>query len=51
MPTSHTRNIARVSPAGRLKELFDQLHEMTDTDEVVRVSAEHDVEFLAAPEP
>ena len=35
-----------VSPAGRLKELFDQLHEMTDLEEVVRVSAEHDVEFL-----
>lgn len=35
-----------VSPAGRLKELFDRLHEMTDPDEVVRVSAEHDVDFL-----
>ena len=39
-----------VSPAGRLKELFDQLHEMTDTGEVVRVSREHDVEFLPPPE-
>lgn len=35
-----------VSPAGKLKELFDELHEMTDTDEVVRVSALHDVDFL-----
>ena len=45
-----TRCLFWVSPAGRLKELFDQLHEMTDTDEVVRVSAEHDVDFLPAPE-
>lgn len=35
-----------VSPAGKLKELFEELHEMTDTDEVVRVSALHDVDFL-----
>lgn len=35
-----------VSPAGQLKELFEELHEMTDTDEVVRVSALHDVDFL-----
>lgn len=35
-----------VSPAGKLKDLFDELHEMTDTDEVVRVSALHDVDFL-----
>ena len=35
-----------VSPAGKLKELFDQLHDMTDVDEVVRVSAEHEVDFL-----
>lgn len=35
-----------VSPAGKLKELFDELHEMTDVEEVVRVSAEHDVDFL-----
>ena len=35
-----------VTPARRLKELFDQLHEMTDPDEVVRVSAEHEVDFL-----
>ncbi|MCY4243700.1 MAG: cupin domain-containing protein [Rhodobacter sp.] len=35
-----------VSPAGRLKELFDELHEMTDVEAVVRISAEHDVDFL-----
>ncbi|MCF3973826.1 cupin domain-containing protein [Paracoccus salsus] len=35
-----------VSPAGRLRALFETLHDMTDVDEVVRVSAEHDVDFL-----
>lgn len=35
-----------VSPAGKLKELFDELHELTDVEEVVRLSAEHDVDFL-----
>jgi uncharacterized cupin superfamily protein len=45
-----TRCLFWVTPAGRLKELFDQLHEMTDPAQVVRVSAEHDVEFLP-PDP
>src|SRR5215210_3144829 len=45
-----TRCLFWVTPAGRLKELFDQLHEMTDTEQVVRVSAEHDVEFLPPDE-
>lgn len=35
-----------VAPAGKLKELFDKLHGMTDTDAVIRTSAEHDVDFL-----
>lgn len=35
-----------VSPAGKLKELFEELHEMTDIDAVVKVSAAHDVDFL-----
>ena len=35
-----------VSPAGKLKELFDTLHDMTDVEAVVKVSAEHDVDFL-----
>lgn len=35
-----------VSPAGKLKELFDELHELTDVEVVVRISAEHDVDFL-----
>ena len=40
------RAIFWVSPAGKLKELFDKLHELEDVDEVVRLSALHDVEFL-----
>lgn len=35
-----------VAPAGRLRALFEQLHDMTDVNEVVRVSALHDVDFL-----
>lgn len=35
-----------VSPAGKLKELFDELHDMTDVEKVVAISAEHDVDFL-----
>jgi uncharacterized cupin superfamily protein len=41
-----TRALFWVSPAGRLKELFDTLHDMTDVDAVIRTSAAHDVEFL-----
>ena len=35
-----------VSPAGKLEALFDKLDGMEDTDEVVKVSALHDVNFL-----
>ena len=35
-----------VAPAGRLRALFEVLHDMTDVDEVVRVSAAHEVDFL-----
>ena len=35
-----------VSPAGRLLELFETLHEMTDIPSIVAASAEHDVQFL-----
>lgn len=35
-----------VSPAGKLEELFEQLDEMTDVEAIVKVSAEHDVDFL-----
>ena len=34
------------SPAGRLAELFDKLHDLEDPAEVVRLSALHDVDFL-----
>ncbi|MEO0388489.1 MAG: cupin domain-containing protein [Pseudomonadota bacterium] len=35
-----------VSPAGKLTELFDVLHDMTDVEAVIKASAEHDVDFL-----
>lgn len=41
-----TRGLFWVSPAGRLAELFDGLHNLQDPHEVVRLSAAHDVEFL-----
>ena len=35
-----------VAPAGRLEQLFIGLDSMTDVDAIVKLSAEHDVEFL-----
>lgn len=35
-----------MSPADRLAQLFDELHNLTDPAEVVRLSALHDVNFL-----
>ncbi|WP_428688575.1 cupin domain-containing protein [Roseibium sp.] len=35
-----------VSPARKLPALFEVLHDMTDVEAVVRVSAEHEVNFL-----
>ncbi len=35
-----------VSPAGRLADLFRALDNCTDIPEIVRLSAEHDVDFL-----
>ena len=35
-----------VSPGGRLRALFDKLHDLTDLEEAVRLSRLHDVEFL-----
>lgn len=35
-----------VSPAGTLKELFEELHDKTDIARIVQLSAEHDVQFL-----
>ncbi len=41
-----TRALFWVSPAGRLKELFDRLHNLTDIEEAIRVSGLHEVEFV-----
>jgi quercetin dioxygenase-like cupin family protein len=41
-----TRALFWVSPAGRLKELFDRLHNLTDIEEAIRISALHEVEFV-----
>ena len=35
-----------VSPAGRLKALFEELHDKSDIPEIIKLSAEHDVDFL-----
>ena len=35
-----------VSPMQKLEALFDQLHNLTDPAEVVKISAEHEVDFL-----
>ena len=42
----YTRGLFWVSPAGRLAELFDKLHNLEDPAEVVRLSALYDVNFL-----
>lgn len=41
-----TRALFWVSPAGRLKALFDQLHDLTDIHEAMRLSALHEVDFV-----
>ncbi|MCF3932434.1 cupin domain-containing protein [Acuticoccus sp. M5D2P5] len=41
-----TRALFWVSPAGKLQDLFIALDRLTDVDEVVRLSAAHDVDFL-----
>ena len=35
-----------VAPAGRLRALFETLHDMTDIPAIVEASARHDVDFL-----
>ncbi|MBT9287928.1 cupin domain-containing protein [Prosthecodimorpha staleyi] len=35
-----------VSPAGKLEDLFIALNDLTDVAEVIRLSAEHEVDFL-----
>lgn len=39
-----------VSPARKLFDLFGQLDGLTDPAELVRISAEHEVDFLPPPE-
>jgi hypothetical protein len=41
-----SRMIFAVTPAGRLKELFDALHDLEDLDAVYARSRAHHVEFL-----
>jgi quercetin dioxygenase-like cupin family protein len=41
-----TRALFWVSPAGTLKELFDALHDLTDIEEAMRLSARHGVDFV-----
>ena len=41
-----TRALFWVTPARRLRALFDQLHDLTDLQEAVRLSALHEVDFL-----
>lgn len=43
-----TRGLFWESPAGRLAELFEKLLNVSDPEEVVRLSAECDVDFLPA---
>ena len=35
-----------VSPAGKLKDLFDALHDLQDIPRVIELSAQHEVDFL-----
>ncbi|MBD0415577.1 cupin domain-containing protein [Oryzicola mucosus] len=41
-----TRALFWVSPAGMLEQLFEKLDNMSDVEEVVKVSAAHEVDFL-----
>jgi len=42
-----TRALFWVSPAGKLKELFDRLHDLSDIAEAIRISALHEVDFVS----
>ncbi len=39
-----------VAPTRSLKELFERIHNVPDPGEVVRIAAEHEVDFLPPPE-
>jgi len=41
------RGLFWVTPAGKLKELFDRLHDLTDIAEAIRISALHEVDFVS----
>ncbi|HWK67373.1 MAG TPA: cupin domain-containing protein [Rhizobiaceae bacterium] len=41
-----TRALFWVSPAGMLEQLFEKLDKLGDPEEVVRISGEHEVQFL-----
>jgi mannose-6-phosphate isomerase-like protein (cupin superfamily) len=47
--TSLVRALFWVTPGRRLHELFTRLHDLTDVAEVVRISAECEVNFLPPP--
>ena len=36
-----------VTPAGKLKELFDRLHDLIDIEAAIRISALHEVDFVS----
>lgn len=38
-----------VSPTGKLYDLFQKIHNVPDPEEVVRLAAEHEIEFLPPP--
>jgi quercetin dioxygenase-like cupin family protein len=44
--TAPVRCLFWVAPARQLRALFDKLHNLTDPAEVVRISAQHEVNFL-----
>jgi pimeloyl-ACP methyl ester carboxylesterase/mannose-6-phosphate isomerase-like protein (cupin superfamily) len=44
--SSDVRCLFWVAPARRLRALFEKLHNLSDPAEVVRISAEHEVNFL-----
>lgn len=41
-----SRALFWVSPAGKLRALFDRLHDLADIQEAIRLSALHEVEFV-----
>jgi uncharacterized cupin superfamily protein len=45
-----TKALFWVSPARTLRQLFDKIHNVPDPAEVVRLAAQHEVEFLPPPE-